>query len=205
MFSIRLPLIPRRIPSTNIRVHSRVNHLSGTGRVFAVCPAHRVQRKAETLLMPGDQMNTFFYQPAIGFIIRQLHRAVCPGHMPVGNRHHMRHPDGGHRIQQPEKLHADGQLHPACLQALRRFFTLRRRRGQQFAQPAHKGARRCRAAGKTIDIQLDACQFRLARLRLNNQGLQIRGQIIQQTSELFIAVMAAAKPQPVPAGAHFFQ
>ncbi len=81
-------------------------------------PSPAESRDAAHARRPGEHI---FYQPAIGFIIRQLHRAVCPGHMPVGNRHHMRHPDGGHRIQQPEKLHADGQLHPACLQALRRF------------------------------------------------------------------------------------
>ena len=126
--------------------------------------------------MPGDRWTHFlsarhrFHHPAAP-------SCRLPGHMPVGNRHHMRHPDGGHRIQQPEKLHADGQLHPACLQALRRFF----RRPAAVAQ----------RSGLPV--------------RLNNQGLQIRGQIIQQTSELFIAVMAAAKPQPVPAGTHFLR
>lgn len=127
-----------------------------------------------------------------------------PRHMPVGNRHHMRHPDGGHRIQQPEKLHADGQLHPACLQHCGGFSpsaaggaAVRSASAQRCAPLPHRG--------KTIDIQLDACQFRLARLRLNQHRHQFRGKTIQQASELFITVMAAAKPQPVPAGAHFFQ
>ncbi|MNE75003.1 hypothetical protein D3C80_1711210 [compost metagenome] len=75
-------------------------------------------------------MHAFFYQPAIGFITRQFHGAVRPGHVPLGNRHHVRHPDGGHGIQQPEKLHADGQLQLTNLQALRGVLTFRRRWGQ---------------------------------------------------------------------------
>ncbi|MNY16540.1 hypothetical protein D3C86_1498080 [compost metagenome] len=51
-----LALIPRRVTTTHVRVHTGVDHFRRIRRVTAVGITDRVQRETQTLLMGGDEV-----------------------------------------------------------------------------------------------------------------------------------------------------
>ena len=120
--------------------------------------------------MAGEQVQAPFDQPATG----QLLIAVGPAHMAVRYRHDVGNAYRGHRIQQPQVLHAQGDLQIVQFQV--RTLT------HQLVQPADKGPRCCRPPGKSIDIQLDAQQLRSAGVRL----FQCLAQRLFNQLELFV-------------------
>ncbi|MNE00761.1 hypothetical protein D3C80_931800 [compost metagenome] len=174
-------------------MHSRIDHLTAIGRITAHRATNRIQRKTQTLLVTGHQMQAALDQVASG----QLLTAIAPAHMPRGSRRDIGDAHRHHGIQQPQVFHADGQLQLAQLQAWRGFGA-----GQQLIQPIDKGPRRRCTTGETIHIELEAEQLGLPGVWLAQGDVQGLLQGPQLLAELDGTVGMALDPLRAPPRAH---